>query len=233
MEDNEIKELFQTYVDAEMNLIRPKETEMGQHEFFPRYRRRIRKLMWSAKYFGKKIYTGYMVRRAAVVVLVILSILTVTEVSARMFGFRPWKYIADFDEQAKMDQRDYLELDEKAYSAKALREIKRDIPGYVPQGFVLGKDEANQYGLFLEWHGAEDASISYNRLEISGSMSILTNGEYDSKEKISIAGYEGDYCIRGRQSWVQWDDVRYFHRMDAVNMESTADELIRMAESLY
>ncbi len=233
MEENEIKELLQIYMEEEMKRIPSMDTAAGQHEFSPRFRRRIRKLMWSEKYFGRKIYTGYLVRRAAVVIIVILSILTVTEVSARIFGFHPWKYIADFDEEAKMDQRDYLAPDKKVYSANDLRKVTREFPGYVPQGFVLGKDEADNYGIFLEWHDAEGASISYHRLEISSSMSILTDGEYDQKETISIAGYEGDYCVKGKQSWVQWDDVTYFHRMDAANMESTAEELIRMAESLY
>ncbi len=56
MEENEIKELLQIYMEEEMKRIPTMDTAAGQHEFSPRFRRRIRKLMWSDIWFDGRLW---------------------------------------------------------------------------------------------------------------------------------------------------------------------------------
>lgn len=34
---------------------------------------------------------------------------------------------------------------------------------------------------------------------------IYTDTEYQSKEKVSIHGFAGDYCVKGEEEWIDWD----------------------------
>ena len=62
----------------------------------------------SEKYFGSHLRLAYTVRKAAVVVIVILSLAAANQVSAKVFGFNAWKYLLSYDSKDKLEVREYV-----------------------------------------------------------------------------------------------------------------------------
>lgn len=64
-------------------------------------------------------------------------------------------------------------------------------------------------------------------------MSLALDGEYQLKEKITINDFVGDYCVKGNETWLVWDDACYNHMIIATDLDNLKEVLIKMAESLY
>ncbi len=62
----------------------------------------------SEKYFGSHLRLAYTVRKAAAVVIVILSLAAANQVSAKVFGFNAWKYLLSYDSKNKLEVREYV-----------------------------------------------------------------------------------------------------------------------------
>lgn len=231
MDDNEIKKLLDAYVNAEMSLIDMNDYDVNTYTVSTKYKKKIKKLFSVEKYFGSKLYLGYTVRRIAIVVIIILSLLTANEVSARIFGFHPWKFVTSFLSDSKMDVKTYTGKTSDI-SRTEFATIKRDVPLQIPDRFEQVTFENDKAGLYVEWNNG-DEYLQYSRHTLSSNITIAVDGEYQSKEKITIADFAGDFCVKNDETWIIWDDEQYNHMIIATSVENSKELLLDMAESLY
>ena len=232
--EDELKQSLTAYVKSEMDQIQLENEEDNGHVFSSHYNKKIDKVLRHRINFWKKIYVTRAMRRVAAAALVIMSLLSVTQISARIFGFRPWNYTASFDAENIMDQKEYLAPNkDKSIDYESMPKISRDIPDYVPDGFVKKEEKMNTYNLYAEWEKSDGAVITYSRYNIISNMFVSIDSECESKEKISVSGYEGNYYVRGGHAWINWDDTTYGHMIFADNLENAKSELMRIAENLY
>lgn len=235
MTDQEIKDLLTSYVGAEMALIDAEVPTEQDYSYSKSYNKRIRRMFWSEKYFGSRLRLGYMVRRAAVVAIIILGLCVTNEVSARVFGFSPWEFVTSFLTDSKMDVKTYVKPEEQPHQPveTALPAITRDVPVLIPEGFEQTFFHQNDGDVYAGWDKTEKESLQYMRYGLSTGVSIATDGEYQSKEKITIHGYAGEYCVKEDKIWIIWEDASYQHMITAAGVENPKEMLINMAESLY
>ena len=62
MTESELKEALKKYQEAKLKEIDEMVDQMEEHEFSPRFQRRIKKLFWSERYFGSRITLGLVMR---------------------------------------------------------------------------------------------------------------------------------------------------------------------------
>ena len=108
MNEESIKKFLTTCVYQEMNSFHPSQDEDYNHEFSKKFMKRWKRLNWSEKYFGSHLRLAYTVRKAAAVVIVILSLAAANQVSAKVFGFNAWKYLLSYDSKDKLEVREYV-----------------------------------------------------------------------------------------------------------------------------
>ena len=194
--EQDIKKLLTSYVREEMALLCEEDLPGYDHMYSAAYQKRMKKMFWSEKYFGSKLHFGYMVRRIAVVMIVLFILFTANEVSARTLGFDPWKFITSFLRDSKMDVKTYTEQIEGIDDIE-LPVIKRDVPVQIPDKFKEVTLDRNDASLYVEWRRGKKY-LQYSRIKLSAGMSLAVNGEYQSKEKVTIMGLSGDYCVKER-----------------------------------
>lgn len=231
MDNHEIEELLTSYVVEEMTLIREEELSGYDHVYSKTYKKRIRRMFWSEKYFGSKLHIGYVVRRIAVVAIIILSLFTANEVSAKVFGFNPWKFVTSFLSDTKMDIKTYTEQTSSTDNVESAG-IKREIPVRIPDRFEKTVFNQNDASLYVEWSN-EEKYLQYSRIKLSADISIAMDVEYYSKEKITINDFVGDYYVKEDETWLIWNDDYYNHMIIATDVGNSKEILLNMAESLY
>lgn len=239
MTDENIRELLQTYVESEMALIVPAKLDGYNHEFTKKYKKRIRKLFWSEKYFGKKISIGYTVRKAAAVFAVVAGLVLAGEVSAKVFGFRPWKYISRFISEYQMEERIY-ENQKKTSDTQNLKIAQHDYPTYMIEGLKKSTVDENNFNIFCDYLSPDKTGgIQYQRNDIVDGMVSMTDGEYTNKQRCEVAGYEAYIYEKLDQEdgmdemWILWDDTKYSYFINMVNIRLDKNELLKIANSIY
>lgn len=55
-------------------------------------------------------------------------------------------------------------------------------------------------------------------LEVYESHPVATDVEYDYKERITVSGCRYEYCSKGQDAWIMWDDSKYSYMIIATNM---------------
>lgn len=235
MNDQKMKAVLTSYIRKEMSLICETQMPGYDHTYSKNFNKRIRRMFWSEKYFGKKLHVGYAVRRIAIVALIILSLFTVNEVSARVFGFNPWNYLTSFLSDSKMEVKTYKESGQYSGVLKGTEHITitKDVPESIPEGFERASIERGASGLYVEWCRSGKEYLQYSRTKLVDSIRMATDGEYDSKEKTEIHGFVGNYCVKGDETWIIWDDTSYNHIIVATGVKDSKKLLKEMAESLY
>lgn len=231
MNEQDIKNLLTSYVREEMALIFEEDQPGYDHVYSNAYKKRIKRMFWSEKYFGCKLHFGYMLRRIAVVVIIILSLFTANEVSARVLGFNPWKFITSFLSDSRMGVKTYTEQTSDLEHVE-FAVIKRDVPIKIPDKFEKVAFNQDDISLYVEW-GNEEEYLQYSRIKLSADMSLAMDGEYKSKEKITIIDFAGDYCVKEGETWIVWEDGYYNHMITAGSVDKSKEILLDMAESLY
>lgn len=204
-------------------------------EELPADKKKVGRTSRGGKYAGGRIRYGYAMRRAAVVAILILGLFAGHEVSARMFGFAPWKFETSFLDDSKMDVKTYIEPAEGFDNPNdtGFAAVTRDVPARIPKGFkqiVRNQQHAN---ICVQWNDGARAYLQYFRANLTDGLSVMSDGEYESKEKVSIVDFVGEYCVKGDEAWLAWDDVDYYHMILATEVEDSKKVLIENAESLY
>ena len=232
MNDEAIKELLLSYVDLEMDLLMPEALPGYYHTFSRKYQKRMKRLMWSEKYFGRRIHIGYALRYVAVLAIVFLGLLVFTEVSARVLGFHPWEYVKSFISQGKMEEKIYINGREDSNQVDGKVQGK-ELPSYIPDGMKVVEKQIDETNVYVCWKRRKTSGIQYSRWEIQKGDSVTADGEYEYKKKIEIAGYDGEYYVKGKEEWIIWDDMSFTYIINATEIEDGEKELLRMANSLY
>ena len=235
MNDQEIKKLLTSYVREEMALIQEKELPGYDHDYSKSYVKRIRRMFWSEKYFGSKLYFGYAVRNIAIVAIIIISLFVANEVSAQILGFNPWKTITTFLSASKMEITTYQESVGQSEDANgdSISVIQKDIPTRVPVDFKQKVYEPDASGLYVEWCKDNIEYLQYTREKLSDDTKIAMDGEYESKQKIEVAGFDGEIYVKDDEMWLYWDDMSFHHMIIATGIKNPKDIIRAMAESLY
>ena len=135
MNEESIKNFLTTCVYQEMNSFHPSQDEDYNHEFSKKFMKRWKRLNWSEKYFGSHLRLAYTVRKAAAVVIVILSLAAANQVSAKVFGFNAWKYLLSYDSKNKLEVREYVGQNQDKKTKESLPDVIHEKPTFVPKGF--------------------------------------------------------------------------------------------------
>ena len=135
MTEQEIKEILQSYVNQKMETVREDEMPGYEHVYSKKYEEKKNRLFFDERKFGKKFYFEHMVRRVAMIAVIILSLFMVNEVSAKTLNFNPWKYIISYISSCRMDVKKYVGLT----NDKTKKEItvKRNIPKQIPEDMKI------------------------------------------------------------------------------------------------
>lgn len=80
---------------------------------------------------------------------------------------------------------------------------------------------------------AHDAVIQGFVLEVDESHPVATDVEYDYKERITVSGCRYEYCSKGQDAWIMWDDSKYSYMIIATNIKEAKEVLIKMVEDIY
>lgn len=99
MTESELKEALKKYQEAKLKEIDEMVDQMEEHEFSPRFQRRIKKLFRSERYFGSRITLGLVMRKVAMIAIILTSLVVAGQVSARVFHFHPWESFSFFGKQ--------------------------------------------------------------------------------------------------------------------------------------
>lgn len=234
MTDNEIKTILNEYVDAEMSLI-----DMDKYKEYPflpsdRYKKRMKKMFSVEKYFGKNIRLGYIVRRVAIFVICLVSIAVATEVSARVFGFSPWKYIKSYLSDSKMEQKVYdaPKVEDENYRIK---KAKHDLPSYIPEGLEkIEEDMTTKFATYACWSSKDKKKmISFERVKLSKGLVEVSDAEYKKKETCEVGGYVAYYYKKDGENWFDWTDKSYSYTIQLVGYSDAKKELVKIANSIY
>jgi hypothetical protein len=234
MTDNEIKQLLETYVETEMSQIKVADYDTETYAVSNKYKKRIRKLFFVEKYFGRNINWGYAIRKAAIIVICILSLIGANKVSACVFGFNAWKYTVSYLYGINMEQKEYQEPNEPSEDA-VNKQAMRDFPDYIPDGLVRNQlDDSSKSALYADWFSTDRKRVlQYQRTQLSGDIIIASDGEYTKKEKCEIGGYTAYYYQKNDENWISWDDNQYNYGIYVIGIDNPKDELIKIANSIY
>lgn len=236
MSDEQIRELLNCYVETEMSFIDPDEYRTSDVNASKKYHKKIKKLLSTEKYFGKYIYTGYALRWVAIVALCVLSLAGVNQVSAKVLGFNPWKYIMSYIQEVKMEKKTYTR--KKETSTKEDIQVlaaKREIPNYIPATLVEIQTEKEEDDfVFVMWQGEDEEHIAnYGRNKIVKGMVTVSDAEYEQKEKCVVAGYEAYFYQKDKENWIEWSDDKYLYQIFMKNISNPKEELLKMSKSIY
>lgn len=234
MKESEIKELLNDYVDAEMSYIDLNNYKKNEFEPSDKYKKRIKRLFSIEKYFGKNIRLGYFARRVAIFVICILGLVAANKVSARVFGFDPWKYVTSYFADEKSVQKVYKNKVVPSDSAD-IKQTKSDFPTYIPEGLVKQDNgEKTDFSCSEVWYNKDyTKGVSYNRTAISKNTVAKTDADYTKKVKCEVGGYVAYYYQKEEENWISWDDENYNYMIQILGFEDSKTELLKIANSIY
>ncbi len=231
IKENELKNVLKQYQDMQIQKIEPEKMQGYNHVFSHKFEKKIKSLFRSEKYFGKHIYIGYIVRKIAVFVLVLISILAALEVGAKVFGFQPWLFNTTSYEQNEMEQRIY---EEPVETDRKMSYVKNKLPLYIPTGYRNTdiKISNKEYSCIF-WQGKGKSEIQYVRTLIIQGMVIAYDASYKQKENLLVNGFQGKCYYNGEECWIIWDDCEYSHCIISVSLSNAKREMVKMANSIY
>lgn len=133
MTESELKEALKKYQEAKLKEIDEMVDQMEEHEFSPRFQRRIKKLFWSERYFGSRITLGLVMRKVAMIAIILTSLVVAGQVSARVFHFHPWESFSFFGKQEESgenktgegDTSHIVSVEDDDFVPKAKKEKKK------------------------------------------------------------------------------------------------------------
>lgn len=233
MQDEEIRHILQTCVAAEMSYLDEKTMPGYEHTPSKKFQKKMKRLFWSERYFGEHIKVGYAVRWAAMVAVTVVSLVAVNEVSARVIGISPWDYVMSYIEKGGMEMRRF-QSPVKSEDVSEMDMVTKMYPDNVLEGYEQTEyiEEENGDLISVRWY-LKDQEILYSHIGISDGLTEMTDGEYDSKEKTTVHGYDAEYCVKDNQMWLHWIDKQYTHFLSVTDVPDGKNLLESMAENLY
>lgn len=183
MEADYIKKIMNEFADNRMNLLDMSIGDIRQeHSFRKTYCKKRKALFQNEKYFGEHIAFGNFIRRAAMVLIIVLSLVAVNGISARVFGFNPWK--TTIRSLGDVLEVRYHGRKEETLNQDGLAKRIYDLPQYIPEGYETDVSEVTKEARMALWENKEKDSIGYSAIMINETLVGLQNAEYKSKENV-------------------------------------------------
>lgn len=165
MDDEQIRLLLSACADAAMDSLDEESMDGFDHHFSDKFDKKMNRMLWSERYFGRKIHIGYVVRRAAVFLIIAASLATAGTVSAKVFDFRPWEYIPIYswfvdDDPTDEDAADWAGKDTTVENQQS--QPVAPTPKPTPEPFSVQMGTEARYAL------SGDGSTDYFPLKVLG-----------------------------------------------------------------
>ena len=234
MNEDKIGDVFRAYMTAEMELLDDEFMNMEHEPYSKGFQKRFRRLTRAEKYFGGSLRMYNIARRAAAFAMIVLSLLTVNEVSAHVFGFSMWSFTSRYDRDNDMKDRYYG--NRKSDSGVSEFKAVYDVPTYLPEGMVSTFNNSEDDGyVACDWKSKSgDITIQYTRIRIDKNTMISKDATYESKESVDIKGYPAMvYNKESGNSRIDWEDSEYSYMIEIYGMKNGKKTLVKIAESLY
>lgn len=233
MEREYLQKVLEDFANSRLDTIYSEEN-FKDEEIIPskRHQRKMKKIIWTERYFGTHIKLGYTVRRVAVVGAVVLTLAAANQVSAKAFGVNPWETIV-----RSLDGVRHIHFVKPSETGNTrgidgeADERTQLVPSLVPEGYKQVESQAEEgKGNWSEWRKGEEC-ILYSSDFIIEDMNVIINAEYKSKERVVIAGYVAEYLVYDDRVSLIWNDCQYLNDLYATGIDK--EELIKIAESMY
>lgn len=233
MTEKEIRILLGQYAEAELSLLEMPDIA-DEEPVSLKYKKRMKKLFKTEKYFGTHIDLGSFVRKAAIFLICLMFLFGAGEVSAHVFGVDPWEYVLSVISDIKMERRQYTKED-KEIDANTFYEPMREIPEYIPEGLVQNSvEKPYDDDIYADWFSEDQKkAVQYSRYTIHEGTVISSDAEYLKKEKCRVGGYVAYYYQKEDENWISWEDKKYAYQIYLTGIKSPKEELLKMAESIY
>ena len=232
MNEDRMKDLLESYMEEEMEVLLPEEMEGYDSEPSHRFQRKMKKLFRAEKYFGKRIRMAVWIRRACACAVIVIALVTASGAGARIVGFQAWQYHRLLDGDENMEDKLYQKSNDTSEKSSA-KKAMHDVPVYVPKGLKKVDYDESDLSLYVQWDRTQMSGIQYARDKIEEGTQIGMDMGYESREKLGVAGFTADYCIKGDEEWLAWEDTVYHYIIIASDIKNAKQELIKMAESIY
>lgn len=231
MDDEELRRRLREYQDICMESGEIKEMLATEHTYSRRFQRKMKRLLWSRRNFGRDIHMGYMVRKVAAVAIVAVSLITVNQVSAHVWGVDAWNLVQSLVDGGRGVRIEYQKADKSDDDSP---KAKYGIPQYVPDGYEQTMCQEDELKVFLEaeWQGkGEKQNIRYSRNVIIDGEVDVYDAEVDSRKTVQAAGIDVVLFYKRDEMGLIWHDAKYSYTLDSYIMDEK--ELIKMMESIY
>ena len=230
MTDQELKKVLQEYAAYDAGRYRREDVTENAWEPSARFRRRIRRLFRTERFFGEHLRIAQGLGKVAAIVLVIGSLAAVGDVSARALGIRPWKYVS-------MEQLRDVGMESRVYSGNSTvtnEEAKEQntIPTYVPEGFEQTYTDIDEWSAYSEWE-KENSLIQYGRSTLKKNTVIIEDTDYLDVKNADIRGYYARICSKEHEVRIIWEDEYYYHNLSFTECELSEEEMLKMVDSIY
>jgi len=209
-----------------------KVTEAEKHVFSPEFEARMGKVLKRGEKFkdgiSRKIASLKVLKRTAIIVLIILSVSFVSLLSVEAIRTEISNIITTFFERF-IDIR-YDDAGNPNFMLKRIEEIF--LPAYIPYGYVKAevfKSELNIIAVYVDDDENEVIYFFQNLL----SAAIAIDGEDFIEHDIVINGFSGKIYEYNKPDdnffIVVWNDYRYFYQLSS---PLSKEETIKIAESV-
>lgn len=228
MSDEYIRDILAEYSDFCMDTFySPDREELEKHVFSKRHEKKMKKLVWSEKYFGIHIRAGYVVRRVAILAAVILSLAAANTVSAKVFGFNPWQIITTAaDDFWTKTMYHMAGGDGQAEPKRAIN----DVPAYIPDGYRLTYSRIEEDAGVATWKQGE-REIGYTYMDMTDRATVYMSKELEKQDEFTIEGYRAVLYTGGDEWFLEWNDAERWHELSGTVI--SREEMVKIAESIY
>ena len=223
MNDHQISELFSSYEKKEMEKLDRLPQE--EHTFSLSYEKKKKKIVRADKYFTGNYSIYRLLTKAAVILLVITSLVVANQTCAKMFGFNPWAIITT--KQGKQETKTYQKKSDKE-AELSIQKVK-SIPD-TPKKWRLTMKQDKVDDIVVTWQNGKGKKITYSQMIIEDGLKT-TRDVSGKHKKVTIANHKGMVISWKGDNRLEWDDEVYTYYLSSNGLSKK--KLIKMAESMY
>lgn len=205
----------------------PKEEELA-YEFSEEFERKMKKLMKRAaqkEKYGLPVSTGKRIAAAIAIGLIGIMAVSVNTKALNMEFIRTKLY--------EFTQTVYDTYIERRYTAPEdqVGEFVPLYPEYIPEGYELAIEEADDTSLLLSYENREESCLVISQEQIQDGMNVSDDNEYISESPVEILGYQGKISRKeDGQIHIRWESENTLYLVGADGL--TEEELLKVCETL-
>ncbi len=193
-----------------------------KHVFSQEFKDKMAKLISYEKRRTKIINILYYFKKAVAMLLIVLTVIFAATMSVKAWRVKLFNTIIDTFE--KFSEIRYEDVDK---SIDKIEDNTFFVPGYVPEGFKLDKENTNFFGQSIIYRNKNGEEIVFEQYKLENRRMIIDT-EGTELESIIIHGYEAYFYSNKGINNILWNDGYYgFIISSAIHKE----EIIKMAES--